>query len=46
MTLEEVEKEFIAITLDHNNGNKSKTAKDLGITRKALYNKIQRYSMK
>ncbi|MBF0275659.1 MAG: sigma-54-dependent Fis family transcriptional regulator [Nitrospinae bacterium] len=45
MSLSEVEKEFIGMTLAHNNGNKTKTAQDLGITRKALYNKLERFNV-
>ncbi len=42
-TLFEVEKEFIFKTLDYLEGNKTKTAKTLGITVKTLYNKLHSY---
>lgn len=45
LTLEEIEKEHIILTLDHMNGNKTKSAKALGITVKTLYNKLHSYGM-
>jgi DNA-binding NtrC family response regulator len=45
MTLEAVEKEFIAMTLAETKGNKKKAAMQLGISRRALYNKLQKYSL-
>jgi DNA-binding NtrC family response regulator len=45
MTLEAVEKEFIAMTLADTNGNKKQAALQLGISRRALYNKLQKYSL-
>ncbi len=45
MTLGEIEKEHICQTLDHLGGNKTKTAKVLGITVKTLYNKLHSYGM-
>ncbi len=46
MSLEELEKEYIASLLKKYNGNISKTASILGITRKTLYNKIEKYRLK
>lgn len=46
MPLEEVEKGHILRTLDYFKGNKTKTAKALGITIKTLYNKLNRYDMR
>lgn len=45
MTLEELEKRHICLTLDNLSGNKTKTAKALGITVKTLYNKLHSYGM-
>jgi Nif-specific regulatory protein len=45
MTLDELERRFICATLDRLNGNKTKTAKALGITVKTLYNKLHSYDM-
>lgn len=45
MTLDELERRHITITLDHLAGNKTKTAKVLGITVKTLYNKLHSYGM-
>lgn len=43
--LEDVEKTHILRTLAFNQGNKTKTAKSLGITIKTLYNKLHRYGV-
>lgn len=40
-----VEREYILHALKANNGRKIPTAKDLGITRKTLWEKIQRYQL-
>ena len=45
MPLGELEKFHICRTLDHLDGNKTKTAKVLGITVKTLYNKLHSYGM-
>jgi DNA-binding NtrC family response regulator len=42
-TLEGVEREFIRATLEHVGGNKRLAANILGISRRALYNKLKRY---
>jgi two-component system response regulator HydG len=44
-SLEEIEKEAILATLAATNGNKSETARRLGITRKTLHNKIKNYGI-
>jgi two-component system response regulator HydG len=44
-SLEEIEKEAILATLDATKGNKSETARRLGITRKTLHNKIKTYGL-
>ncbi|SNS82088.1 PAS domain S-box-containing protein [Anaerovirgula multivorans] len=43
--LEEIEKHAIEKSLIENDGNKRKTAKDLGISRTSLYEKIERYDL-
>jgi DNA-binding NtrC family response regulator len=45
MTLDELERRHICKTLDALAGNKTKTAKTLGITVKTLYNKLHSYGM-
>lgn len=45
MSLKEVEKFYIAQTLQLTNGNKSKAAKSLGVSRRYLYNKIEEYAI-
>lgn len=44
-TLEELEKEYIVHVLKKTNGNKDKAAKLLGINRRTLYRKKERYSL-
>ena len=42
-TLSELERDVILATLRKNNGNKKRTATELGIDRRTLYNKLKRY---
>ena len=44
-TLKEIEKSAILTTLAREDGNKSKTAKSLGIHRRPLHNKLRDYNM-
>ncbi len=44
-SLEEIEKEAILATLNATGGNKSETARRLGITRKTLHNKLKSYGV-
>jgi two-component system response regulator HydG len=43
--LEEVEKETVLKTLESAGGNKSETARRLGITRKTLHKKLKKYGV-
>ncbi|WP_338293050.1 sigma-54 dependent transcriptional regulator [Planctobacterium marinum] len=43
MALEELEKQAILNTLDDNDGNKTETAEQLGVSVKTLYNKLEKY---
>ena len=45
MSLADVEREFIKITLASVSGNKMQAAAVLGISRRALYNKLKRFGM-
>jgi len=45
MTLEAVEKEFILRTLDSTRGNKKEAAEKLGISRRALYDKLKKHGL-
>ena len=45
LNIEENEKTLIIKALELNRGNMSRTAKELGISRKTLYNKIKRYQL-
>ncbi|MCI1779557.1 MAG: sigma-54 dependent transcriptional regulator [Bacteroidales bacterium] len=45
VTLEEMEKGTIKEAVQRNEGNMSAVAKELGITRQTLYNKIKRYEL-
>ena len=44
-TLEEIEKEMIIANIHREKGNMSAVAKNLGITRQTLYNKMRRYHL-
>lgn len=43
MTIKEVEKKIILSCLKSNNGNRTQTAIDLGISVKSVYNKLKDY---
>ena len=43
--LEEVEKAVIRKVLDANDGNVTKAAKELGLTRAALYRRMEKYAL-
>jgi two-component system response regulator HydG len=45
-SLEDIEKEAILSTLETAGGNKSEAARKLGITRKTLHKKLQKYGVK
>ncbi|MFQ5842578.1 MAG: helix-turn-helix domain-containing protein, partial [Thermodesulfobacteriota bacterium] len=45
MTLKEVEKEVIVQTLEETGGNRTQTARILGISRKTLQNKLKEYGI-
>ncbi|QSE95860.1 sigma-54-dependent transcriptional regulator [Fulvivirga lutea] len=45
VTLDEMEKVFIKKTLDENAGNVTNTAKQLGLTRTALYRRLNKYGL-
>ena len=45
-SLREIEMEAIYLALDHNNGNKTAAANQLGISLKTLYNKLNQATMK
>lgn len=42
-TLEEMERSMIEVSLEKHHGNLTKTARQLGISRQTLYNKIRKY---
>ena len=44
-SLEDIEKEAIITTLQASSGNKTETARRLGITRKTLHNKLKNYGL-
>jgi DNA-binding NtrC family response regulator len=45
ISLEDVEKRHIGAVLRQNNGNRRKTAEDLGISLRTLYYKIKQYDL-
>ncbi len=45
MTLDELERAHIERTLRHHNGNRTRAAEELGISRATLINKIKRYAI-
>jgi DNA-binding NtrC family response regulator len=45
-TLQEAEKKLIRKTLELVEGNKSKAAKILGVSRKAMYNKLKKHGLR
>jgi DNA-binding NtrC family response regulator len=45
MSIEEVEKELIVRTMEYTGRNRTRTSQILGISRRALYNKIQRHNI-
>ena len=46
VTLDELERQHIERTLRHHDGNRTRSALELGISRATLINKIKRYSLK
>ena len=46
LSLEEIERRHIVRALAHQGGNRSRTAKSLGISRATLYDKLGRYGLK
>jgi two-component system response regulator HydG len=42
--LEDAEREMIASALEQNKGNKTKAARQLGISRRTLHRKLNRYA--
>jgi DNA-binding NtrC family response regulator len=46
VTLDELERQHIERTLRHHDGNRTRSAVELGISRATLINKIKRYSLK
>ncbi|HME59742.1 MAG TPA: helix-turn-helix domain-containing protein, partial [Candidatus Binatia bacterium] len=45
MTLDSVEREFILMTLGATQGNKKEAAQQLGISRRALYDKLKKHGL-
>ena len=46
MFLQSVEKRYLSDVLERNNGNISRTARELGITRSGLYKKLDRHGLR
>lgn len=46
MTFEEIQAQIIAERLEHHDGNRSKTARSLGITVHTVYNWLNRFGIK
>ncbi|RXQ92234.1 sigma-54-dependent Fis family transcriptional regulator [Ancylomarina salipaludis] len=44
-SLADMEKEMIALALEHHEGNLSRIANELGVTRPTLYNKLKKYDL-
>ncbi|MDQ1318053.1 MAG: two-component system, NtrC family, response regulator HydG [Candidatus Poribacteria bacterium] len=44
-SIKEVEKDLVIKTLEQTNGNRTKAAEILGITRKTLQNKLKEYEL-
>jgi len=44
-SLADMEKQMIALALEHHGGNMSSIAKELGVTRPTLYNKLKKYDL-
>jgi transcriptional regulator of acetoin/glycerol metabolism len=45
MSIQDVEKELIVRTMEYTGHNRTRTSQILGISRRSLYNKIQRYNL-
>jgi DNA-binding NtrC family response regulator len=45
MTLNAVEKELILVTLASTKGNKKEAAQTLGVSRRALYDKLKKHGL-
>ena len=45
VTLEELERQTISRALERNDGNLSRTARELGISRAALYRRLDKYGI-
>jgi transcriptional regulator of acetoin/glycerol metabolism len=45
MNLDEIEKDMIQKAVDKHNGNISKAAKELGLTRASLYRRLEKYGL-
>ncbi len=43
--LDEIEKRYILRAINKNNGNITRAAKDLGITRTALYRRLEKHGL-